>query len=101
MTFVPDGVTQPDAQTIAEMERVGAIWKEGGMLLAVVSKDKADGPAAVELMNKLRTADGAGSAKAVTGPKGQASLGSPGVSGGSLSNAEAVVAGMAAGFRSH
>jgi hypothetical protein len=41
----------------------------------------------------------AGSAQKVKGPVGSASVGAPNVSGGSVANAQAVVAGMAAGFR--
>ncbi len=42
---------------------------------------------------------GAGSAAKVKGPVGSASIGGAAVSGGSVSNAASVVAGMAAGFR--
>lgn len=42
---------------------------------------------------------GAGSAKAVKGPTGSASIGGASVSGGNVANASSVVAGMAAGFR--
>lgn len=43
--------------------------------------------------------EGTGTAAKVAGPKGNASVGGPAVSGGSVSNAARVVAGMRAGFR--
>lgn len=45
------------------------------------------------------TAGTAGTAKKVEGPKGNAAIGGASVSGGTVGNAGAVVAGMAAGFR--
>lgn len=91
VTFVPVGATRPDAKAIAEMDRIGTTWSDSGMLLAIAPKEKDGRPAAIELMNKLRTP--------TSGPKGQASVGGAAVSGGNVSNAGAVVAGMAAGFR--
>lgn len=44
--------------------------------------------------------EGTGTAVKVEGPKGNADVGKPGVSGGNVSNAARVVAGMRAGFRS-
>lgn len=90
--FVPVGATRPDAKAIVEMGRLGAVWEESGMLLAILPNEKDTRPAAVALLDKLRTSEN-------SAPKGQASVGGASVSGGSISNAGAVVAGMAAGFR--
>ncbi len=59
----------------------------GGDLSKLGNKGSGEGPAA------------AGTAKKVEGPKGNAAIGGASVSGGSVGNAGAVVAGMAAGFR--
>ena len=92
ITFVPSGVTLPDAKALAEMEKNGATWNEDGMLLAILPKEKGARAAALELMKKLRSS-GSNSVK------GNAAVGGATVSGGSVSNAASVVAGMAAGFR--
>jgi hypothetical protein len=60
----------------------------GGGLGSIGTAGKAEGTA------------GAGKAQAVKGPRGSAAVGGANVSGGMVSNASAVVAGMRAGFRS-
>lgn len=92
ITFVPSGVTLPDAKARAVMEKNGATWNEDGMLLAILPKEKGARPAALELMKKLRSSGS-------NGVKGNVAVGGASVSAGSVSNAGAVVAGMAAGFR--
>ncbi len=67
------------------MGRLGAVWEESGMLLAILPNEKDARPAAVALLDKLRTSEN-------SAPKGQASVGGASVSGGSISNAGAVVA---------
>lgn len=91
VTFAPAGAARPDAKAIAEMDRLGSTWQDDGMLLAIVPGNGADCAAASELMNKLRASDAP--------PRANASVGGASLSGGSVSNAGAVVAGMAAGFR--
>lgn len=59
----------------------------GGGLAAIGSTGKSEGTG------------GTGEAKKVAGPKGSASVGGAAVSGGTVSNAARVVAGMRAGFR--
>lgn len=91
VTFVPAGADAQDATQLAEMSKGGARFKEGDVVLAVKPAQGADDPAASKaLLDKL--------VKRAT-PKGQVSIGGSTLGGGSVSNASAVVAGMAAGFR--
>jgi len=57
------------------------------------------GLAAIGASGKTEGTQGTGAVKKVAGPKGNAAVGGANVSGGTVSNAQRVVAGMRAGFR--
>ncbi|MBK8939692.1 MAG: AgmX/PglI C-terminal domain-containing protein [Polyangiaceae bacterium] len=89
ITFVPTGAPAPDATTLAEMSKGGAHLKEGDVILAVRLVSGEDSAASKALLDKL----------VKRAPKGNVRIEGATVTGGDVSNASAVVAGMAAGLR--
>lgn len=85
------GVSQGGVAGLNMSSAGGGVVKPGaagqGGLASIGNTGKGEGPA------------GSGKTEAVKGPKGSVGIGGASVSGGTVSNASAVVAGMAAGFR--
>jgi hypothetical protein len=76
----------------------------GGLKLAsgggAITPGQGSSLASIGASGKTETGQASGTAVAVKGPTGNASVGSAAVAGGSVGNAASVVAGMRAGFRS-
>jgi hypothetical protein len=85
------GVSQGGVAGLNMSSAGGGVVKPGqagkGGLASIGNTGKGEGPA------------GSGKTEKVKGPKGSVGIGGASVSGGTVSNASAVVAGMAAGFR--
>ncbi|NUP07186.1 MAG: AgmX/PglI C-terminal domain-containing protein [Polyangiaceae bacterium] len=94
VTFVAPGTDRPADDRLAEMKKDAAFFDRGGPVVVVKPAAPSDLTAARELLAKIVDQ----TIKAAP-PKGSAALTTPSLSGGAVSNAASVVAGMAAGFR--
>jgi hypothetical protein len=89
VTFFAVGVAGPDPATDAGLAKDSAISRDGGALLFIHPEDTADLEKARALLRRVTDQS----------PRATVGVGGSSVMGGTIANASAVVAGMAAGFR--